>query len=57
MFYHTHQNLAISGSYCKNLARLRALDWIAIRSDVRPFVEPGFDPDLLTLENLEWMLD
>lgn len=32
--------------------RLRQMDWDTIRSDVRPFVEPGFDLDLLSLENL-----
>lgn len=37
-------------------ARLRRLDWGAIVDDVRPFVEPGFDPGLLTLENLERVL-
>jgi len=25
-------------------------------ADVRPFMEPGFDPGLLTLENLERVL-
>ena len=33
--------------------RLRLLDWNAILSDVRPFVEPGFDLGLLTQVNLE----
>jgi predicted nucleotidyltransferase component of viral defense system len=33
--------------------RLRRLDWNVIRSDVRPFIEPGFDMNLLTLANLE----
>lgn len=32
---------------------LRMLDWQGIREDVRPFIEPGFDVNLLTLENLE----
>jgi hypothetical protein len=32
---------------------LRLLDWNAILADVRPFVEPGFDLNLLTLANLE----
>lgn len=33
--------------------RLRSLDWKGIQADVRPFIEPGFDPELLTLTNLE----
>ena len=33
--------------------RLRGLNWKSIQADVRPFVEPGFDPGLLTLANLE----
>jgi hypothetical protein len=33
--------------------RLRLLDWGAVRSDVSPFIEPGFDLNLLTLPNLE----
>ncbi len=37
--------------------RLRLLDWKAIQADVRPFVEPGFDLNLLTLTNLERVLD
>ncbi len=36
--------------------RLCALDWKAIQDDVRPFVEPGFDLNLLTLTNLERVL-
>jgi hypothetical protein len=36
--------------------RLRRLDWSGIQADVSPFVEPGFDPGLLTLENLERVL-
>ena len=36
--------------------RLRLLDWENIQTDVRPFVEPGFDPGLLTLANLERVL-
>ncbi len=34
-------------------SRLQKLDWKNIQTDVRPFVEPGFDVGLLTLENLE----
>jgi hypothetical protein len=33
--------------------RLRRLDWGHILVDVRPFIEPGFDMNLLTLANLE----
>jgi hypothetical protein len=36
--------------------RLRCLDWKNIQSDVRPFIEPGFDLSLLSLENLERVL-
>lgn len=36
--------------------QLRRLDWNAVIGDVRPFVEPGFDLGLLTLENLEQVL-
>jgi len=32
--------------------RLRALAWDQVAADVRPFLEPGADPGLLTLENL-----
>ncbi len=37
--------------------RLRRVDWKDIQSDVRPFVEPGFDSSLLRLENLERVLE
>ena len=37
-------------------ARLRRLDWRTIPGDVHPFVEPGFDVELLTLSNLERVL-
>jgi hypothetical protein len=36
--------------------RLRRLDWQAIVADVRPFVEAGFDLDLLNLANFEQLL-
>ena len=36
--------------------RLQKLDWKDIQADVRPFIEPGFDLGLLTLENLERVL-
>jgi hypothetical protein len=36
--------------------RLRLLDWSSILTDVRPFVQPGFDVGLLTLANLEKVL-
>ena len=35
---------------------LRELNWGNIVTDVRPFVEPGFDVGLLSLENLERVL-
>jgi predicted nucleotidyltransferase component of viral defense system len=37
-------------------ARLHQLDWNTILVDVRPFIEPGFDLNLLTLANLERVL-
>ncbi|MHB0988221.1 MAG: hypothetical protein ACYC3P_06095 [Bellilinea sp.] len=37
-------------------AHLKNLNWQGIVNDVRPFVEPGFDLNLLTLANLEWLL-
>jgi len=37
--------------------RLRLLDWQNIQADVRPFVEPGFDLSLLSLKNLERVLE
>lgn len=36
--------------------RLKRLNWDAVASDVRPFVEQGFDMNLLSLENLERVL-
>lgn len=36
--------------------RIQTLNWENIRTDVRPFIEPGFDLDLLALENLERVL-
>lgn len=35
---------------------LEKLNWGAVVNDVRPFVEPGFDLDLLTLANLQNLL-
>jgi hypothetical protein len=35
---------------------LEKLNWGAIVNDVRPFVEPGFDLNLLTLANLQNLL-
>jgi hypothetical protein len=35
---------------------IKRLNWDAVVNDVRPFVEQGFDMDLLTLENLEHVL-
>ena len=42
----------------KELVRtcLRSLDWNTVVNDVRPFVEPGFDLTLLSLTNLERLL-
>ena len=40
----------------KVLDRLHRVDWNGIQTDVRPFVEPGFNLELLTLENLERVL-
>jgi len=37
-------------------ARLRQLDWDNIQTDVSAFLEPGFDPGLLSLANLENVL-
>jgi hypothetical protein len=37
--------------------RLHRLDWQNIQADVRPFIEPGFDLNLLSLENLERVLE
>jgi hypothetical protein len=37
-------------------SRLRRLNWKSVVEDARPFVEPGFDLRLLTLENLEHVL-
>jgi hypothetical protein len=38
------------------LQRLKPLNWSGIAKDVQPFVEPGFDLNLLTLENFERIL-
>ena len=35
------------------LERIQPLNWSLVLADVRPFVEPGFDLDILTKENLE----
>lgn len=36
--------------------RLRSLNWTSILDDARPFIEPGFDLNLLTLANMERVL-
>ena len=36
--------------------RLEGLNWKDIQADVRPFVDPGFDLDLLNLANLQRLL-
>lgn len=38
------------------LQRLKTLNWLGIVNDVRPFVEPNFDLNLLTLENFKKIL-
>jgi predicted nucleotidyltransferase component of viral defense system len=38
-------------------ARLQSLDWKGLQADVRPYVEPDFDLGLLTLVNLESVLE
>ena len=38
-------------------SRLQAIAWEQVASDVSPFLEPGADPSLLTLENLMLVLD
>jgi hypothetical protein len=38
------------------LKRLRRMNWSNTLADVRPFIEPGFDLGLLTLENPERVL-
>lgn len=38
------------------LKRLKNLNWTGIVDDVRPFVEPSFDLNLLTLENFKKLL-
>jgi len=37
--------------------KLQALSWSGIVEDVRPFIEPGFDLNLLTLDNFERILN
>jgi hypothetical protein len=37
--------------------RLRGVDFERVREDVRPFLEPGADIDMLTAGNLGWLLD
>ena len=39
------------------LLRLKSSNWNGILEDVRPFVEPGFDLNLLTLANMERLLN
>ena len=35
---------------------LQTLNWEKAQGDVHPFLEPGYDAQLLTLENLERLL-
>lgn len=37
--------------------RMRDLDWDRVQSDVRPFLEPSADVGLLTLDNLQTLLE
>lgn len=37
--------------------KLLIMNWRALADDVRPFVEPGFDTDLLTRENIERVME
>lgn len=37
--------------------KMKALNWSGIVDDVRPFVEPGFNLNLLTLENFKRILN
>jgi hypothetical protein len=37
--------------------KMRTINWSEIVADVRPFVEPGFDLNLLTFENIERILN
>lgn len=36
--------------------RLQKIEWNTLAADVRPFIEPGFDMGLLTLENMQHVL-
>jgi predicted nucleotidyltransferase component of viral defense system len=36
--------------------RLQAIDWKPVMNDIRPFLEPSADPQLLTRENLQRLL-
>jgi predicted nucleotidyltransferase component of viral defense system len=38
------------------LDKLTRLDWKTVANDVRPFIEPGFDLDLLNYDNLKKLL-
>ena len=38
------------------LQRLRTIVWERVVDDVRPFLEPGVDPNVLNRENLERLL-
>jgi hypothetical protein len=38
-------------------SQLQTVAWERVVSDVRPFLEPGADPTLLTLENMTRVLE
>jgi len=38
------------------LQRLQTVAWERVVDDVRPFLEPGVDPNMLNRENLERLL-
>ena len=45
-------------TWCKPVReRLRSLAWEQVVADGRPFLEPGADPGLLTLDNLMRVLE
>jgi hypothetical protein len=52
------QGETLTATNWRNLVsqRLRGLNWQNIQTDVRPFIESGFDLSLLSLENLERVL-
>ncbi len=49
---------ALTGSNWKAqiFNKLETIDWVSVVADVRPFVAPGFDMELLSLENFKKIL-